>query len=423
MTALGKTPTEDAKSTPLAWLLAISFYYPPILEPRAIQVHRLLSHLQEPVSLVCSQTPHLIQGQATVASPSQGQVSCQRVLYAPGLLRRKLMAYSYRLRLPLLFRAPDRHASWRRPALRTALEILGARQRKPRAIISFGHPWSSLLVGLDLKRQTGLPWIAHMSDPWVNDPDYDLDPWTSRLHRHWESLVMRECTRILFPVRETAARVLENHPQEYWSKVRILPHAYDATLYPEPVASGDGKKLLRYLGSMYGSRSPEPLLRALGLLLSERPELAGRLRVEIVGDHEPEHVQALAGAGLPQDMVSFQPIVDYQTSLRLMRESDALLLIDAPGPGCIFHAKLADYLGARRPVLGIAPPGASADIILRYGGQVADPGDIRAIAEMLASFLERGQAVNAQDPLFRQEFSAPRVARKFMDILQEVGEG
>ena len=38
------------------------------------------------------------------------------------------------------------------------------------ALVSFAQPWSDHLIGLRVHRATGLPWIAHFSDPWTDSP-------------------------------------------------------------------------------------------------------------------------------------------------------------------------------------------------------------------------------------------------------------
>ena len=72
--------------------------------------------------------------------------------------------------LPLYGAVPDGLRPWRRRARRAALAAIAA--ERPDALVSFGMPMTDHLLGLDLKRATGLPWLAHFSDPWAGNPHH-----------------------------------------------------------------------------------------------------------------------------------------------------------------------------------------------------------------------------------------------------------
>ena len=69
----------------------------------------------------------------------------------------------------------------------------------------------------------------------------------------------------------------------------------------------------------------------------------------------------------------------YAQNLGIMNSSDALLTLEFFATQSVWlPAKLVDYLGAARPLLGIVPPGTSSDFITRAGGLVAlAPGSVR----------------------------------------------
>ena len=71
--------------------------------------------------------------------------------------------------------------------------------------------------------------------------------------------------------------------------------------------------------------------------------------------------------------------------------------------------KLYEYIGARRPILALTPPGEAADIVtgLRRG-EVAgpgDPGDVAAALERIYSRYTGGTLDGAYDLSPRPEFS------------------
>ena len=61
--------------------------------------------------------------------------------------------------------------------------------------------------------------------------------------------------------------------------------------------------------------------------------------------------------------------------------ANLLLVIDGSDDLSVFlPSKLIDYLGAGVPILGIAPPGASADLLTRLRARVVDPRKPEAVA-------------------------------------------
>jgi hypothetical protein len=89
----------------------------------------------------------------------------QRVAGGTALGRRFAESINWRMRAH--FRRPDLYALWRPMARRAGLRVL--RESRHDAIFATGFPWTTLLVGLDLSRATGLPLIADFRDPWVGE--------------------------------------------------------------------------------------------------------------------------------------------------------------------------------------------------------------------------------------------------------------
>jgi len=109
-----------------------------------------------------------------------------------------------------------------------------------------------------------------------------------------------------------------------------------------------------------------------------------------------------------------------------MAESDLLLVIDGPDDLSVFLlSKLIEYIGAGIPIFGILPPGASANLVERLGGIVADPRDIEAVAVALLRALELARRERKSTEPWgnadvRKELHAKRVAADFGRMLDEM---
>src|SRR6188472_3483761 len=148
-------------------LLAISWDMPPMSGPRAVQVSRTLKHL----------VPLGWESWAVCFGPRSDRYNQDRalasVLEAPAgvtlvpvasLEERFLFRALWRI-LPPVKMLPDEQWVWIRAATRAAIDL--AASRKFDVLVSYGQPFSDHLVGLRVRRATGLPWVAHFSDPWV----------------------------------------------------------------------------------------------------------------------------------------------------------------------------------------------------------------------------------------------------------------
>ena len=90
--------------------------------------------------------------------------------------------------------------------------------------------------------------------------------------------------------------------------------------------------------------------------------------------------------------------------------------IDAPfEQNVFFPSKLVDYLWARRPILALSPPGASANIVAEAGGMVVAPDKAESIADGLADFLDRLRAgrIGPPDETVVARYDARPIAAAF----------
>jgi glycosyltransferase involved in cell wall biosynthesis len=408
-------------------LLAVSIAYPPSALPRAVQVARLLKHLKTRTTLVCADYDHRDRNDPTLAREAEAPLAdCLRVPFERTAWRKLLGRAAGRLHLPVVDKLPDSFSPWQPRALAAFERFARARDYTPDVLATFGSPMSDHLFGLALKRRLRVPWVAHFSDPWVDNPFLDHDRLSRRLNRALEGRVLRAADRLVFTSAETVELVTSKHPPGLKAKARVVPHAFEPDSFPAPAGRDGPGLVVRYVGEFYGRRTPAPLFEALRRLLASEPAALAGVRFELVGSVGAGPLAEAGLGALPPGLVSARPTVKYLDSLRLMSGSDGLLVIDAPADVSVFlPSKLIDYVGAGRPIFGITPRGAAAALIRRLGGWVADPSDPAATASALKEFIAflRGRAGSNGpwgDAGVRGSFEAEAVAERFAGILREV---
>jgi hypothetical protein len=457
-------------------LLAVSFSFPPLAYPRSIQVARLVKYLQLRTVVVCADE-RAARKDPTLEPDAESRLEAVlRVPFAVSRARAYANAAAYRLNNSLWNRwnrRPDEYAAWKPAALRAVEEFTRARAYAPDAVVTFSQPAIDHLVGLELRKRFRAPWIAHFSDPWVDNPFHQNDDATRAFNLAAEREVIDAADRIVFTSRETVDLVMSKYPPAWRDKARVLPQCYDPRLYPPREAravathdSGDARReddgakhadaehadhnsniddhntkvedhnpkiddsdskiVVRYVGNFYGARTPAPLIAALTALHAADDAALRDVVFELIGVTDNSIVAKAGGESLPPGLIASSPPVGYSESLRLMAEADGLLVIDAPADVSVFlPSKLIDYVGAARPVFGFSPRGAAASLITRLGGWTVDPSDARAAPDALKNFLtylraRRSDAGTWGQPDVRLEYEATHLAAKFEGIVREL---
>lgn len=393
-------------------VLAVSYYLPPLLYPQSIQVGRLVEGLKGHfnMELVTANQRGGPRDEFLAPGLFDGVDSVIRVPRHDNLYGN----YAKNTWLPLLYQRPDIYRSWMKRAFR-AIERKAAGRRLD-AVVTFSFPASTNLLGAWLKDRYGARWISHNSDPWADNPLSRISHWTRTLQRRLERETFVKADALLFPSNEMAVMYRQRYP-DLAARVHTLNHSFDPAAYPPAVPPRDGggqRRILRYIGTFYGSRTPEPLFKALALLSAE--DRRG-LKIEIVGGGRSAGILR-ERYGLA-DAVVIQPSVSYRESLRLMAESDVLLVIDAPSDeaSVFFPSKLADYIGSQRPIIGISPPGTTRRILDDLGQPCHDPSATQAIAESLRAIVRGSVALG---PAFSDQEMAPYTLDRNVQHLAEI---
>lgn len=394
-------------------LLAISCYAPPQLTPQAIQVARLLYHLEAGVTLLHGRDAHLPAGFDQYPDFYRRVAALE--VADPGPPFKGAWHRVAARALPTYGTCPDLLGPWRRAACHAALGQIAV--HRPDALASFGMPMSDHLVGLALKRRTGLPWLAHFSDPWADNPLYQRSPLEHRVNLALERCVVAHADQLLFPSSCTLELVMRKYPPAWRSRAAVLPHAWDVDNFAKPLATraphaARAHHVVRHIGACHGARSPEPLFAALARIHASAPRQLDGVAFELVGPVAPAFLASPALKSLPPGLVTRRGQVAYRTALELARDASALLVIDAPSAGhsAFLPSKLIDYIGARRPIWAITPPGTCACLVAEWSGgthTVADPAEPATLASMLAAGID---ALDCQPQLCGPEHVALRYA-------------
>jgi hypothetical protein len=410
-------------------ILVVSYFLPPSLYPQSIQIGRLLARSGSEIGAVCGTAGGGLDHDFGLSTRLAFRLEVGHRRRLPGALH----SFAQRF-VPFYARIPDEFRTWIPRAVAAARTKIKTSGFGPDALVTFGEPMSDHLVGLHLKSELNVPWIAHFSDPWVDNAFRRHNPLANLVNTRLERSVIAAADRILFTSDETLELLMAKYPAQWRGKASVLPHSFDPTLYPKRTQERD-VAVLRYLGNFYGHRTPVPLFRALNAMLTTDPKSLNGVRIELIGQTPRRmRVHSLLRA-LPHGLVVFRDTVPYSESLSLMSSADMLLVIDGADTQSVFlPSKLVEYVGSGAPIFGIVPPGTSAKLLDRLGAPIADPRKPDKVAHALRGALHdmherRANIANAagSNREVAQEYHIDRISSAFANILEETvaaaGEG
>jgi glycosyltransferase involved in cell wall biosynthesis len=220
------------------------------------------------------------------------------------------------------------------------------------------------LIGMGVKKNTNIPWVADFRDPWTEIDFYDklmLTRFADRKHRKLEKEVLQNADAVI-AVGSHLAKRLENTGGR---EVQVITNGFDPDDFSFLPVQPEDLFTLTHIGSLNRDRNPEILWQAISELCSENKEINEKLRLRFVGKTDYSLKESLAKTGL-QDRTEIIPYLPHYEALKLAASSAVLLLLinQTPNQKGIVTGKVFEYMATGRPVLCVGPSdGESAQII------------------------------------------------------------
>jgi glycosyltransferase involved in cell wall biosynthesis len=285
---------------------------------------------------------------------------------------------------------PDGARGWIGRATSTARGLL--RERRFDAVISSGPPHSVHFAALLATRGHDTPFWIDMRDPWsvthhMNLPDYAFVLVERWILRRLERLVFPRAKRVVVNTREFASALRITDPD---LDVLCFPNGIDTEQLPKRDVSAVERGSIACVGTLYAGRNLSMVLAAIRALLTDQPEAASMLRLNVAGLMEPHHREKLEGeiaaSGLTS-LVTIHGMLPRAQALELLNRSHLALVLAQDQPMCV-PAKLYESVGLGVPTLVIAElSGAAASEARRIGAMSLDSHDVEGMRSLLNDML------------------------------------
>ena len=345
-----------------------------------------------------------------------------------------------------------------------AIEYFKKNKDKYDIIMTRSMPPESHVIGIEIKKiKPEIIWIASFGDPIANNPYTKLaikeyNPWELRSYyrlkirnvisprriaknclfkRHirkvnkqflsgpgkLEDDILKKADYYIFNSEEQKEYMLQKYGEKEKNKGVVLNHSYAEDLYPELAEKNDDRIVMTYVGGLDDIRTPRLLFEAIKRLKEDDEELSKKIVFNFYGSLSDKDKLYVINEELT-DVIHVRKNVKYLDSLKIMKNSDWLMLIDAnitevQPKNIFFAAKLADNIGAKTKILGITmQEGVSANILRKINGLLLTYS-IEEIRNYLWLIIYKGYKVEINKEACK-EFDSVEVAKKFDKLVDDI---
>ena len=246
---------------------------------------------------------------------------------------------------------PDARFLWVKPSVKYLKKYL--QDNNIDTIVTSGPPHSLHLIGLQLKQELGVTWLADFRDPWTTigyHKALKLSSYAETKHKALENQVLNTADTIIVTSKTTKAEfeAITSKP------IAVITNGYDVEqVIKQPL---DEKFTIAHIGSFLSERNPRILWKALKELTKENQDFAADFQLKLLGAVSQEVLDTIAEFKL-NDFVLNLGYVSHQEALAHQRKSQVLLLIeiDSEDTKSIIPGKVFEYMVSERPIIAIGP--------------------------------------------------------------------
>ena len=223
---------------------------------------------------------------------------------------------------------------------------------------------SNHLLGLFLKKKLKIPWYAHFSDPWYNNPVQKKIFLLEKFSFFLQKQVIKKSDFNIFPHQRLKFFFASQYlSQKIQKNSFVIPHTIQKIYNPSKKDKNEIS--VRFFGKIYAGRNIENALIALTNLKKECKVKSADFFVD---DDFLSNNKAIKKKF---SKINFYRYINPKAYFKMLMNTSILLLIDIDEEygNLFFQSKLVDYLGSQRPILHIGKSLTyNREIILKCNG-------------------------------------------------------
>ena len=316
---------------------------------------------------------------------------------------------------------PDARKFWIKPSVNYLKKYL--KENKVDVVITTGPPHSMHLIGLILKKQLNIKWIADFRDPWTEIDYFHQLPLTKRAikkHHSLEAEVLKNADTVL-----VVGKTMKENYKKFNQNIVIVTNGFDGKISDSKIEL-DAKFTITHIGLMNADRNPKMLWEVLAEIGNENKAFKTDFELKLIGKVDTTVLKDISRYKLVEN-VKIINYIAHEHIVELQKKSQVLLLIvnNVPSAKQIITGKIFEYLMAKRPILAIAPAdGDLAEVLNKTnGGFVIDFNDKlqlkKCILDLYSKFKNENLMVDSKNI---EHFHRRELAKKVSNIINSIAE-
>lgn len=259
---------------------------------------------------------------------------------------------------------PDPRVFWVRPTVKEIIKYLS--NSSVEVLVTTGPPHSMHLIGMEVKRRTGIKWVADFRDPWTDwDILHKLNPGRKawKYHKKLEFNVMQNADTVITVSQNLAKRLAKTGGI---SKVEVITNGYDSADFTNLNKKGPDKFRITFVGLLNEGKNPIFLWETLDKLCLKKEGFKDQLEIVLVGNLEDQIINGIFKYKYLAPCVKVLQYMPHEKIIELYDESAVLLLMinDSNNSDWILPGKMFEYLAANRPIMAFGRRDSDADKLL-----------------------------------------------------------
>ena len=285
---------------------------------------------------------------------------------------------------------PDAKKFWIRPSVKFLKNYI--KEHKIDTLITTGPPHSLNVIGLKLKQQLNIRWIADFRDPWTNIDfykDLKLSKWADKKHHQLEKKVLTTADHVI-TVGETMRKEFMQISKK--DNITVIANGYDAEDFQGFKKNHTDNFIITHIGSINKDRNHDIFWAAIENIKQSNTKFEEKLKIRLLGKLDAEVYESIKKYNLGNyvEIINYLP---HHEIIQYLFDADLLYLPinDTPNAKGILSGKVFEYLATHNPILAIAPEdGDLAKILIETNaGTVCDFSNQEKLQKQIQAFFEQ----------------------------------
>lgn len=411
-------------------ILVISYFYPPLGGVGIIRTLKFTKHLPK-----FGWSPHVLtikNRDYFYTSLGHDNIPSQVSVHRSWNILNNLSIFEggiRRLKINSQILVPDAYCGWIPMTIKSGVKII--KSEKIDLIYASCPPFSSALIGMKLKKQTGLPLVIDLRDAWTLNPysGHYLLPFIKKLDERFERQVLDSANFIITATEGIKNDYVKKYPSIQY-KIKYILNGFDNSDIPTNITPFN-KFTILYTGFFYGARTPELFFEALNKILESGRIPNDKIQFLWAGPNAPFVFDLSKEYNIDRN-IKYIGLISKKDADKLIYQSHLLYFIIGNTENETYNTtltgKIFPYLASGKPILAEIPSGAASDMINKYSNNsyIISSGNSDEIANAIVQCYTNWNS-GIETPIlsektleFRKEYNFENLSQKLSEILNNV---